>query len=136
MTKIFNPKVFLSIAGLLFLLLGILGFIGISGPTQEKSLFTTNWYFDSAENIVYIVLGVVNLIAILLLPKIVQRGLVLIVAAASFFFGVYSLFTSQVGPAMLQMPADTILLLVIGTWALWSGMNEVQAKAAKKEEEI
>jgi hypothetical protein len=124
MTKIFNPKVFLTLAGLVFLLLGILGFIGLLGPVKEKSVFNATWYLDSAESSVYITLGIICLIAILLLPKVAQRGLTLIIAAGSFFFGVYSLFTSQVGPAMLQSPADTALLLIIGTWALWSGMNE------------
>ena len=122
MTKIFNPKIFLIVAGIVFLTLGILGFIGVLGPVPEKSILNSVWYFDSVESGVYIVLGVVCLIAVLLLPKVAQRGLTLLIAAAGFFFGVYSLFLSQVGPVQLQSPTDTALLLVIGIWALWSGI--------------
>ena len=43
--------------------MGVLGFVGLIGPTGQASLFGENWWFDNGENWAHLVLGVVALIA-------------------------------------------------------------------------
>ena len=57
-----NPKQFLVIGGIILLLVGILGFVGILGPTASDSIFGATWYFDNAENWAHAVLGIVALL--------------------------------------------------------------------------
>ena len=122
--NIFSPQGFLTIGGTLLLVVGILGFFVLIGPTQESSLFGDYWYFDNAENIAHLVLGLVALgVAFGLEDATTKKWLVAAVGALGVLFGLYSLF----GPipegstflgAALQNPADTLLHFVIGAWGL------------------
>ncbi len=127
-----NPKQFLQVGGVVLLLIGILGFIGILGPTADQSPFGAAWFFDNAENWAHTVLGIVALACAMWLPSPAQKPLVMLLGVVSLLFGLYSLF----GPvtegkmfmaASLQNPSDTILHLVVGVWALWASKGSQMA---------
>ncbi len=117
-----NPKQFLVVGGIVLVLVGILGFIGVIGPTAADSIFGSAWWFDAAENYAHTILGVVALIAAFALPANLQKPLVMVVGLVGIFFGVYNLFSDQFGGANLEMHADTALHFVVGIWALAASM--------------
>lgn len=117
-----NPKQFLVIGGIVLVLVGILGFIGIIGPTAQDSIFGSAWWFDPAENWAHTILGVVALIAAFTLPANLQKPLVMVVGLLGLFFGVYNLFSDMFMAAHLQQHADTALHFVVGIWALAASM--------------
>lgn len=103
------------------MVLAILGFIGVIGPTPESSIFGPTWWFDNGENWAHLVFGVVALVASRALAAVNQRLLTRLVGALGVLVGLYSLFisTNFLG-ANLENPADTLLHLVVGAWALWA----------------
>jgi len=114
-----NPRQFLLIGGIVLLLLGIVGFLGIFSDT--KSAF----YLDTGENVAHTVLGVVAIAAAYLLKDAnLQRWLVIVVGVVALFFGVYGFIVAgntppnTFGISNLESPADDILHLVVGIWAL------------------
>lgn len=120
-----NPKQFLQIGGAVLVLVGVLGFIGIIGPTPGQSIFGNFWWFDNPENLAHTVLGVVGLTAAYTFPAVYQRYLVLALGVVGVLVGVYSLAISPAFlGANLENPADTVLHLAVGGWALWAGMNK------------
>ena len=120
-----NPKQFLIWGGAILVLVGVLGYFGPIGPTPEASLFGANWWFDNYENVVHFLLGVVALIAAFALPHSLQKPLVIIVGLVALFFAYYSGFVNtDFYGASLESPADTILHLVVGVWALWAALRK------------
>lgn len=122
-----NPKQFLTIGGVILILIAILGWVNVIGPTADDSVFGEAWYFDMAENWAHLVLGVVALIAAFLFPATVNKPLVMLLGIIGILIGIYSVF----GPvtegkafldAQLQNPGDSILHIVVGVWALWASM--------------
>lgn len=106
-------------------LVGILGFVGVIGPTADRSIFGDAWWFDNGENWAHLVLGIVALIAAYVLPASGQKPLVMVVGIVALLFGLYSLFIGeQILGANLENPADTILHLAVGVWALWASMRK------------
>lgn len=123
--NIFTPKQFLRIGGVVLLLVSILGFIGIIGPTAADSIFGATWYFDNAENWAHLVLGVVALISAFVLPAGYQKPLVMVLGVVGILVGLYSMFISQTFlGAGLQNPADSLLHLAVGAWALWASTRK------------
>lgn len=118
-----NPKQFLLWGGLILVLLGILGMVGVIGPTATDSVFGSSWWFDSAENWTHLVLGVVAILASFVLPMMWQKYLTLLVGAIGILVGLYNFTSTTLGGANLESPADLILHLVVGAWALWAGMR-------------
>lgn len=122
-----EPKQFLTWGGIILVLVGILGFAGVIGPTGDKSIFGEGWYFDNGENWAHLIFGIVALIAAFVIPASAQKPLVMILGIIGVLIGLYSLFgpvtegSSFLG-AQLQNPADTLLHLVVGVWALWASM--------------
>ena len=118
-----NPKQFLLIGGAVLVLIAILGFVGIIGPTPDKSIFGATWWFDNAENWAHLVIGIAGVISAYILPDMLQKYLTLALALVALFFGVYSLlsYTTFLG-ANLENPADSILHLAVGVWALYAAM--------------
>lgn len=124
MSYILSPKGFLMVGGIVLVLVALLGYVGVIGPAADQSIFGAGWYFDNAENMAHLVLGVVAILAAYLVGAGVQKTLVIIVGVIGVLVGLYSL----VGPSMLwganlENPADTILHLVVGAWALWAGFR-------------
>ena len=110
------------------ILVAILGAIGVIGPTADRSIFGPGWWFDSAENWAHLVLGIVALIAAYGLSASAQKPLVLILGIVGVLVGLYSavISTSFLG-ANLENPADTILHIVIGLWALWASLKKPES---------
>lgn len=120
-----NPRQFLLWGGTILIVVGILGFIpGIIGPTPQESLFGSFWWFDNGENWAHLIIGVVGVIAAYALDMRLRRYLVLALGVIAIFFGIYSIFTNAFLGANLENPADTILHLAIGVWALLAGMRK------------
>ena len=113
-----NPKQFLVIGGIVLLLVGVIGFFGIIGPTPGQSVFGDAWWFDNGENWAHTILGVVALILAFAAPAMVQKWVVVLLGIIGVVIGIYSIFTSSFLGANLENPADSILHLVIGIWAL------------------
>jgi len=113
-----NPKQFLQIGGAILLLLGLVGFAGVFSDT--KSFF----YLDNGENVIHTILGIVAIGASFLLKDpMLQKWLVAIVGVFALFataygFAVAGNASPNVGFANLESPADDILHLVVGVWAL------------------
>ena len=126
-----NPKQFLQIGGVVLVLVGILGFVGVIGPTAESSLFGGAWWFDNAENWAHLVLGVVALIAAYALGANLQRPLVMVLGVVGVLVGLYSLFgyANFLG-ANLENPADSLLHLVVGAWALLASWRKSSSPVA------
>lgn len=112
----------------MLVIVALLGFLSIIGPTDD-SLFGEAWYFDNAENVAHLVLGIVGLAAAFILSAKLQKGLVTLLGIFSILVGVLSL----VGPvtegvnflgAQLQNPTDTLLHIIVGAWALAASMKK------------
>jgi hypothetical protein len=125
-----NPKQFLTIGGIILLLVGIIGFFGIIGPTPEQSVFGDAWWFDNGENWAHTILGVVALILAFTTPMMVQKWVVVLLGIIGVLVGVYSFFTPVFLGANLENPADSILHLVIGIWALLAAFMGKSEKAS------
>ena len=119
-----NSKQFLTLGGIILVLVAVLGYFGPIGPTSGASVFGSTWWFDNYENVAHLVLGVVALIAAVAFPHSLQKPLVIIVGLVALFFAYWSAFVStDFYGAGLQNPPDTILHLVVGVWALWAGLR-------------
>lgn len=124
MNMILSPKGFLQVGGVVLVLVGLLGFFGPIGPTAEDSIFGSFWWFDNGENWAHTVLGIVALLAAFLLPAGLQRPLVMLVGLLGLFFAVYNVFSATFLGANLESPADLVLHLVVGLWALWASKKK------------
>jgi hypothetical protein len=115
-----NPRQFLIVGGAVLLVVGILGFVGVIGPTADDSIFGDPWWFDNGENWAHTVLGVVGIIAGFAFPAGAQRGLVLLLGVIGVLVGLYSIFEQRFLGSNLENPADTLLHLAVGAWALFA----------------
>lgn len=120
-----NPKQFLQVGGIILVVVAILGWLGVIGPTADRSIFGGTWYFDNAENWAHLVLGVVALVAAYMASASLQKNLTMVVGVIALLAFVWNLFSTSLDGAMLQRPLDTILHLAIGVWALWASMKKV-----------
>ena len=113
------------IGGGVLILVGVLGMAGIIGPTPSSSIFGPAWWFDTSENWAHLLLGIVGVIAAFVFPAALQKPLVILLGVAGLFFAFYSAFVStSFLAANLENPADTVLHLAVGIWALWAGMQK------------
>ncbi len=125
MDSFFNPKRFLQIGGLLLVLVGILGFVGVLGPTPAKSIFHDKWYFDNLENWAHTVLGIAGIFSAFVLTPMLRKYLVLLLGIIGLIVGIYGFLVSPIFlGANLENPADNILHLVIAAWAFYSAMHQ------------
>lgn len=124
-----NAKQFLQIGGAVLLLVGILGFVGVLGPTPDKSLFGDTWWFDNGENWAHTILGIVALAASMWFAPAMQKPLVIVVGLVALFFGIYNFFSDSFMGANLEQHADTVLHLAVGAWALWAAMSTKDEEA-------
>jgi hypothetical protein len=119
------------IGGIVLLLVGLLGFFHVIGPTPADSIFGNNWWFDNGENWAHTILGVVAIIASFSLAPSMQKPLVIAVGILALFFAVYNFFSTSFYGANLESPADLILHLVVGVWALWAAMQAMPVGESK-----
>ena len=123
----FTPKNFLKVGGIVLVLVGVLGFIGIIGPTAGQSIFGSFWWFDNGENWAHLVLGVVALVAAFAFPANTHKPIVILVGLLAIFFVLYNFFSTSFAGSNLESPADLVLHLIVGAWALYSGLNKKSA---------
>lgn len=117
-----NPKQFLQVGGAILVVLGVVGLLPVF--TKEN----VPWFWlDSGENVAHIVLGVVAIAASFLLADAnLQKWLVAVVGVVALFFGVYGFIVAGApepntfGVTNLESPADNLLHLVVGAWALYA----------------
>ncbi len=122
--SLFTPKGFLMWGGVVLVVVAILGYVGVIGPTAQSSIFGNFWWFDNAENIAHLVLGVVALIAMYVLSAGMQKNLVLLVGVVGILVALYNLVGTQLLGANLESPADLILHLAVGAWGLYAGLRK------------
>ncbi len=129
MSLLFSPTGFLKVGGAVLLVLGLVGFTGA---------INFSWFdLDNGENIAHTVLGIVGLaVAFGLKNEQLHRWLVILIAVVALFFGVYGFLVAgqsrpnTFGLANLENPADNLLHLVVGAWAVAAViMNRSEAKA-------
>ena len=117
-----NPKQFLQFGGAILVVLGVIGLL----PVFTK--VNTPWfYLDTGENVAHIGLGIVAIAAAYLLTDpAMQKWLVTVVGVVALFFGVYGFVVmgapepNTFGVSNLESPADNLLHLVVGAWALYA----------------
>src|SRR4026209_1260520 len=126
MSNIFTPRGFLTYGGAILLLLGILGFLNVFTQTA----FPAFW-LDTGENVAHTFLGIVAL-AIVFVPGLntmfapYYRWIVILLGIVALFFAVYGFYVGgNASPntfniSNLESPADDILHLVVGAWALYA----------------
>jgi hypothetical protein len=115
------------IGGIVLVLVGVLGFVGVIGPTQEESIFNKvgiNWWFDVPENWAHLILGIVALIAAFALPAGAQRPLVMLLGIVGVLVALWNIYSTNLLGANLENPADMLLHLVVGLWALASSWKK------------
>lgn len=127
-----NPRQFLQIGGVVLLALGILGFAGLF--SQKGSFF----WLDNSENVAHTGLGIIAIAAAYLLKDAqAQKWLVAVVGVTALFFTVVGFAVggdttsgaNTWGIANLESPADDILHLVVGAWALVAAFRPMGLKA-------
>jgi hypothetical protein len=111
-----NPKQFLTWGGVILVLLGIYGFFDADVPGSA-------FYLDSAENYAHLILGIVAIVAARSLSDSAQRSLTLVVGIVAIIFAVWGYVVAgrpepNLGVTNLEHPADNLLHLVVGIWAL------------------
>lgn len=126
---ILTPKGFLQVGGAVLLLVGILGFVGVIGPTPAQSIFGSFWWFDTPENVAHAVLGIAGLLASFVFPAVWQRYLVILLGIVAVLVGLYNFASPTLLGAHLESPADLVLHLVIGAWALYAAFGGKGKKA-------
>jgi hypothetical protein len=126
MASIFTPKGFLTYGGAILLLLGIVGFLGVFSESAVPA-----FWLDSGENVAHTGLGIIAL-AIVFVPGLntmfepYYRWIVILLGIVALFFAVYGFIVggnaspNTFGLANLESPADDILHLVVGVWALYA----------------
>mgnify|MGYP001579407269 FL=1 len=125
-----NSKQFLLIGGIVLVLVGILGWINVLGPTADVSIFGSSWWFDTGENWAHLVLGVIALIVVFAFGASIQAPITLLVGIGGIIIGLLGFFLDSemsynfYGLANLENPLDNILHLVIGAWALLAWWKE------------
>jgi hypothetical protein len=118
---------FLMVGGVVLVLVAVLGYLGIIGPTPEQSLFGSSWYFTDLENAAHLLFGVVALAAYFLLKdQMLTKWLVALVGVVAVFAVIVGLMNaSAASPNImlaglmgnLENPMDTVLHVVVALWA-------------------
>jgi len=123
---LFTPKGFLTVGGVVLLVLGLIGFVFLKGSPTESALGSFFW-LDNAENYAHLALGIVALAAVYvpglnsaLAPY--YRWIVILVGLIALFFGVYGFIangaapTNTFGLTNLEL-GDNLLHLIVAGWA-------------------
>ncbi|MBI2442449.1 MAG: DUF4383 domain-containing protein [Candidatus Levybacteria bacterium] len=131
--NILTPRGFLTVGGVILVLLGLLGFVVI-GPTPQQSLFGDFWWFDNVENVAHLLLGVVALALVYVVrDATLEKWVTVLVGALALVVGLLNFQGEYMfGGANLESPADMVLHLVVGVWGLYAGFTggKAPAKAA------
>ncbi len=127
--RLFTPRGFLIVAGLVLLIVGALGFFFLNNPANSF------FWLDSSENAAHIALGIAGLAAVYV-PRLNDalrphyRWLVIVAGVIALFFASYGFLLPQGSPASpnafglanLEL-GDTVLNLLLATWAFVSAFR-------------
>lgn len=120
MSTLLSPTGFLKIGGAVLLALGLIGYTGVTNGIEFFNL-------DAGENLAHTVLGIVGLaVALGIKDTRVHKWLVIVLAVTGFAVGIWGLFLptgsfakgNVFGVANLENPADNLLHIVVGIWAI------------------
>jgi hypothetical protein len=137
MASLFTPKGFLTYGGVVLLLLGLLGFVALNSEASSPA-----FWLDSGENYAHVGLGIIAL-AIVFVPGLntmfapYYRWIVILLGIVALFFAVYGFMNAGAavpntfGLANLENPADNILHLVVGAWALYAAWRPEPAMMSR-----
>ena len=106
-------RCFLSVGGSILLIAGILGSVGVFGPTPDQSIFGAWWWFSRAENWAYIISGML-LITLRFTPCFVQRTVIMILGWFWFALFFYTLFETTWFDIHFERPMDSFFPLAFG----------------------
>lgn len=115
-----TSKHFLQIGGVVLLVVAVLGFVGVIGPTPEKSIFGAAWYFDPVQNWAHLLIGIFAVTASAAIQVSLQRQITLWIGVLVILIGLLSIFRSSLLGAGLESPTDTFFYVILGIWALAS----------------
>jgi len=123
-----NPKQFLLWGGVILVVLGLAGLFFL-GPDAQSSLLGEFFWLDNTENLAHLLFGVVALAAYYFVKEPLQIkwltmavGVVAIIVALLGFINAGGVVPNT-AVTNLENPADNILHLVVGIWAI--GVNFV-----------
>jgi CHASE2 domain-containing sensor protein len=117
-----TPYHYLKFGGLLLIILAVLGGAGILGPTATQSVFGTAWWLDYSEIIIYLVLGIVDVIVANKARSLYQYRMVTILGFLSLLMAGHTYIVGgQVVWAEFQIPGDLIFFIVFGVWGVAAG---------------
>jgi hypothetical protein len=112
------------IFGVIFLLVGILGFLGGVGIVGETGIFVT----DSTHDWIHVITGLILLIVAFAAPA--KSGLVLTILGVVYLIvAILGFFTNPVLGFIHGNTADAVLHLVLGAVLLWGGVKGKGAAA-------
>ena len=138
MSRFLTPKGFLMYGGIVLIIVGLFSYLPFLN-SPATSIFGRYWWFDGTEGVVHILLGVVAIAASYVLDEELARWLTIVVAIVALLFAVLGLFLDQgpttltnIGPANLESPMDTILHLVVFLWAAAAAFLRRTAMAMAK----
>ncbi|TSC91978.1 MAG: hypothetical protein CEN90_93 [Parcubacteria group bacterium Licking1014_17] len=118
-----NPKKFLLTGGTIFILLAILGFVGVVGPTAKSSILGNAWWFSSGANWIHLIAGLIMLAAAI---AFTSRTLVIVIGVSALALAIVSLFKDNfLGISLEGM--DTLFYFLIAIWAYLSKKEDSNA---------
>lgn len=118
-----NPKQFLQIAGVVLIVLAVVGFVK---PDLAGDLLN----FDAAENWAHLLLGVVALVLAPLALGDLKKWIVAVIGVVALAFAVLGFMArgnpppNFYGVTNLENPIDNVLHLVVGVWALLAAFGK------------
>lgn len=116
---------FLIAVGYILIILGILGFIRVLGPSPDKSIFGSFFWMDSRLNLLFIVTGVISFFTAYVFADTMINFLAFGIGTVAFFVGLYGLlWASRIFTLPLAGPIGNLIILIIGIWGIWSVSGE------------
>jgi hypothetical protein len=117
--KIFNPKNLLLFAGTGAVILSLLGYLGILGPTPERSIFGEFWWLDNNQNTLHFVAGLGSIISAMLLSKPRQEGVVWFLSIISIIWAIYSFIANHLLVGSPLNSIEEILYFTMGNLGIF-----------------
>jgi hypothetical protein len=114
-------RIFLATYGIAMLVIALLGYVGLLGPTSARSIFHQFWWYTQDMSLAYGIIGLIALVGAYFFSYFFQLILVLLVSLPGLAAGL--LFISQVslaaqantsaGDALLHLAQGVGVLLVL-----------------------
>lgn len=122
-------KQFLTYGGVILVAAGILGLIGVLGPTAERSIFSSGWFFNSAESWLNIIFGAIALLVGFSLSDESRKWTASIIAILAVLGGLGELFLPSTFASIMASSSTSVVTalfyLAFGAWGLWASMSGI-----------